>query len=93
MILAVNTVAAFILLWAVSVCVVGTMLCLPVNKFWDSSVEGSCLDAATFYYGMQIPNIITDTVLLVMPMKFVWALPISKAQRLLLSGVFIVGGL
>ncbi|KAF7594151.1 hypothetical protein BBP40_010000 [Aspergillus hancockii] len=93
MILAVNVVAAFLLLWAVSVCVVGTILCLPVNKFWDPTVEGSCLDAAKFYYGMQIPNIVTDTVLLIMPTKVVWALPISRTQRLLLSGVFIVGGL
>ncbi|KAE8390104.1 hypothetical protein BDV23DRAFT_155904 [Aspergillus alliaceus] len=93
MILAANIVAGFVLLWAVSIWVVGAMLCLPVNKFWNPSVEGSCLDSAKFYYGMQIPNILTDAVLLVMPMKLVWSLPISRRQRLLLSLVFIVGGL
>ncbi|KAE8153804.1 hypothetical protein BDV25DRAFT_136554 [Aspergillus avenaceus] len=93
MILAANVVAAFVLLWAVSVCVVGVVLCLPVNKFWDRAVEGTCLDPAKYYYGQQIPNIVTDVVLLIMPMKPVWSLPISRTQRILLSGVFVVGGL
>ncbi|KOC18842.1 integral membrane protein [Aspergillus flavus AF70] len=93
MIFAANIVAGFVILWWLSVCVVGILLCLPVNKFWDPSVPGSCLDSAQYYYGQQIPNIFTDAVLLVMPLKFVWALPISKTQRLLLSGVFVTGGL
>ncbi|KAB8242391.1 hypothetical protein BDV35DRAFT_28515 [Aspergillus flavus] len=93
MIFAANIVAGFVILWWLSVCVVGILLCLPVNKFWDPTVPGSCLDSAQYYYGQQIPNILTDAVLLVMPLKFVWALPISKTQRLLLSGVFVTGGL
>ncbi|KAE8343442.1 hypothetical protein BDV24DRAFT_161489 [Aspergillus arachidicola] len=93
MILAANIVAGFVILWALSVCVVGILLCLPVNKFWDPTVPGSCIDSAQYYYGQQIPNILTDAVLLMMPLKFVWALPISKTQRLLLSGVFVTGGL
>ncbi|GAB1190907.1 hypothetical protein APSETT444_000073 [Aspergillus pseudonomiae] len=92
MILAANIVAGFVILWGLSVCVVGILLCLPVKKFWDPTVPGSCLDSAQYYYGQQIPNILTDAVLLVMPLKFVWALPISKTQRLLLSGVFVTGG-
>ncbi|KAE8375727.1 hypothetical protein BDV26DRAFT_294736 [Aspergillus bertholletiae] len=91
MILASNIVAGLVILWAVSVCVVGVLLCLPIKKFWDPTVPGSCLDFAQYYYGQQIPNILTDAVLLVMPLKFVWALPISKTQRLLLSGVFVTG--
>ncbi|KAE8418976.1 hypothetical protein BDV36DRAFT_308230 [Aspergillus pseudocaelatus] len=93
MILAANIVACFVILWALSVCVVGILLCLPVNKFWDPTVPGSCLDSAQYYYGQQIPNILTDVVLLIMPLKCVWALPISRTQRVLLSGVFVTGGL
>lgn len=93
MILAANIVAGFVILWALSVCVVGILLCLPVNKFWDPTVPGSCLDSAQYYYGQQIPNILTDAVLLMMPLKCVWALPISRTQRVLLSGVFVTGGL
>lgn len=85
--------ASFVILWAVAIFVAGTLNCVPVNRFWDSSVDGYCIDAATFYYGMQIPNIFSDLVILLMPIKVVIGLPVSKYQKLLLSGVFLVGGL
>ncbi|RHZ64506.1 hypothetical protein CDV55_106260 [Aspergillus turcosus] len=93
MIVAANVIGAFVILWALAIFMVGALLCLPVQKFWQPSIEGSCIDPAKFYYGQQIPNILTDLVILIMPLKVVWALPIAKTQRLLLSGVFMVGGL
>ncbi|CAI7621274.1 unnamed protein product [Penicillium glandicola] len=93
MTIAVNVMVAFVTLWVVGVYVAGALLCIPVNKFWDQGVEGACLDPAKFYYGMQIPNILSDLILLIMPMRVVWTLPIPKTQKMLLSGVFLVGGL
>lgn len=54
-------------------------------------MPGGCLNMGRFYYGLQIPNIVTDAMILFMPMHAVWGLPISRAQRLGLSGIFIVG--
>ncbi|PWY78367.1 integral membrane protein [Aspergillus heteromorphus CBS 117.55] len=88
---AANIVSVIVILWAVSVSLAGVFNCVPVQKFWDRAVEGSCMDTVSYYYGQQIPNILTDMVLLVMPMRSVWSLPISKRQRGLLSGVFLVG--
>ncbi|KAJ5964245.1 uncharacterized protein N7479_004121 [Penicillium vulpinum] len=93
MTIAVNFMFGFIALWVVGVYVAGALLCIPVSKFWNPSIEGACLDPAKFYYGMQIPNIISDIILLIMPMNVVWTLPIPKSQKMLLSGVFLVGGL
>ncbi|KAJ5617873.1 hypothetical protein N7537_002987 [Penicillium hordei] len=93
MTIAVNVVFVFICLWVVGVYVAGALICIPAKKFWDPSVEGACLDSAKFYYGIQIPNILTDLILLIMPMRVVWTLPIPKAQKALLSAVFLVGGL
>ncbi|PWY69041.1 integral membrane protein [Aspergillus sclerotioniger CBS 115572] len=91
MTISVNIVGTIVILWALSVSIAGVLNCVPVHKFWDRTVPGHCVDTVSYYYGQQIPNILTDVVLLVMPLKSVWALPISKAQRLLLSGVFLVG--
>ncbi|OQE39249.1 hypothetical protein PENCOP_c007G04572 [Penicillium coprophilum] len=93
MAVAVNVMFGFVTLWVVGVYVAGALLCIPVSKFWDQSIPGACLDPAKFYYGMQIPNILTDVILLIMPMGVVWKLPIPKAQKMLLSGVFLIGGL
>ncbi|KAJ5611147.1 hypothetical protein N7510_007866 [Penicillium lagena] len=93
MLTAIYIVGTIVLMWAVAVFVTTGLMCIPVNKFWDPTVEGACIDAAKFYYGIQIPNILTDAILLCMPLNVVWKLPIAKSQKLLLSGVFLVGGL
>lgn len=93
MTIAVNVMFGFICLWVVGVYVAGALICIPTEKFWNPSVEGACLDSAKFYYGIQIPNILSDLILLIMPMRVVWTLPIPKAQKALLSAVFLVGGL
>lgn len=90
---AVNFMASFVVVWVVGNWIAGTVNCLPVAKFWDRSLEGACMDLASFSYGQQIPNILSDAIILVMPLKVVWTLPIAKYQKMLLSGVFIVGGL
>ncbi|PYH88358.1 integral membrane protein [Aspergillus ellipticus CBS 707.79] len=93
MLITANILSAIVILWALAVSLAGVFNCLPVNRFWDRTVPGTCMDTVSFYYGQQIPNILTDLVLLVMPLPSVWSLPISRAQRGLLTGVFAVGGL
>lgn len=82
-----------VLLWVVGVFVSGALLCIPANKFWDQSIPGACLDPYKFYYGIQVPNILCDLIILLMPVKVVWSLPVPKSQKVLLSGIFLVGGL
>jgi hypothetical protein len=91
--IAVNAMFGFVSLWVVGVYVAGALICIPANKFWDQSVEGACLDPYKFAYGLQVPNILGDLIILVMPMHVVWSLPISKSQKALLCGVFLIGGL
>ncbi|KAJ5279609.1 hypothetical protein N7478_004981 [Penicillium angulare] len=64
---------------------------MPTKKLWEPTTPGACMDLGKYYYGLQIPNIVTDAILLVMPMHTVWNLPISKAQKAGLSGIFVVG--
>ncbi|KAI2793307.1 hypothetical protein POX_b03361 [Penicillium oxalicum] len=93
MTLAVYCMGVFVILWTVSICVAATLNCIPVARFWDRSLAGACIDPDKFYYGAQIPNIVSDVLLLLMPQGLVWSLPVAKSQRLLLSCVFMVGGL
>ncbi|KAF9891571.1 hypothetical protein FE257_003582 [Aspergillus nanangensis] len=93
MALAVNVVGAIVILWCFSVCLVGGLVCIPVNKLWDPTVPGGCLDLPKYYIGLQTPNIVTDAIILVMPIKVVWGLQMPKMQRVLLLGIFMVGGL
>ncbi|OJJ45261.1 hypothetical protein ASPZODRAFT_17481 [Penicilliopsis zonata CBS 506.65] len=91
MLVAVNIVGAIVVLWCFGACLISTVTCIPLHKLWEPTVPGGCIDLPKFYYGLQGPNIITDAVILIMPMKIVWDLPISRVQKSLLSGIFVVG--
>ncbi|KAJ5765374.1 hypothetical protein N7520_004933 [Penicillium odoratum] len=93
MVMAVNVMGSIVVLWAVSIMVAATLNCIPVNSFWDRSINGNCINTATFNYAMQIPNIVSDLIILVLPIEVVVGLPIPKTQKILLSGVFLIGGL
>lgn len=93
MIVAINVMGSIVVLWNVTIMVAATLNCIPINSFWDRSIDGRCINAANFNYAMQIPNIVSDLIILIMPIKVVIGLPIPKAQKIMLSGVFLVGGL
>ncbi|KAJ5101914.1 hypothetical protein NUU61_004136 [Penicillium alfredii] len=91
MYVAANTVASIVILWAFGGILVGCFTCIPTEKSWHPEIPGGCMDLGKFYYGLQIPNIVTDALILFMPIHVVWGLPISKAQKVGLSGIFVVG--
>lgn len=93
MLFSIYVMGMVVILWTVSIWVAAILNCIPVPRFWDRSIEGACIDPNTFYYGTQIPNIVSDFILLLMPQGVVWSLPVVKTQKLLLSCVFMVGGL
>ncbi|KAJ5894290.1 hypothetical protein N7495_005981 [Penicillium taxi] len=88
---AVNVVTYIIVLWAFGGILTGCFACIPTKKLWAPETPGGCMDLAKFYVGLQIPNVLTDAIILFMPMHIVWNLPISRAQKLGLSGIFVVG--
>ncbi|OJJ62647.1 hypothetical protein ASPSYDRAFT_41316 [Aspergillus sydowii CBS 593.65] len=91
MVLAVNIVGAMVVLWCFGACLIGAVTCIPFRKLWDPTIPGGCIDLAKFYYGLQIPNIVTDAVILVMPLRVVWDLQMKRVQKVLLTGIFMLG--
>lgn len=68
-------------------------MCVPVQAFWITSLAGKCLDIKTVWPANAIPNIITDVVLLALPVHFSWSLQIPRSQKAALMGIFLLGGL
>ncbi len=81
----------FMTLWAVTLAFLLTLTCMPVAKFWDSSIEGRCLDNLTIWYIMASVNLITDFGIFSMPLPVIKKLQLPKRQKILLMGVFGLG--
>jgi hypothetical protein len=68
--------------------------CSPVQYTWDKTiVGGSCFNQQAFYRYVSLPNILTDFVILIMPMPVVWKLQTRLTHKVALTGVFLLGGL
>ncbi|GKZ72195.1 hypothetical protein AnigIFM50267_008557 [Aspergillus niger] len=68
--------------------------CWPIAHVWDTTIEGgSCFNQLAFYRYVSPPNILTDVLLLIMPLPYVWKLHTRKGQKLALTGVFLLGSL
>jgi hypothetical protein len=76
--------------WAI---VSGFVNCVPVAKFWDRELPGTCLSFEAVWFFNASMNITTDLTLLVLPMPLVSQLHLPKRQKFALLAVFALGGL
>ena len=84
-----------VLAWALGVIFAAIFQCWPIQAAWDQSITTAhCgVDTKAFFIGTAIPNIITDWILLILPLPYIWRLQRDTAQKLALCGVFALGGL
>ncbi|KAL2853280.1 hypothetical protein BJY01DRAFT_259308 [Aspergillus pseudoustus] len=76
--------------WAI---VSGFVNCVPVAKFWDREMPGTCLSFEALWFFNASMNITTDLTLLVLPMPLISKLHLPKRQKMALLAVFALGGL
>lgn len=76
--------------WAV---LSGYLNCIPVAKFWDDTIDGKCIDMEALWFSNAIVHIVTDIIILSMPMPTLNSLQLPRKQKLALMGVFALGGL
>ena len=90
------------MLWGVGIFVIGysgvlggasLIQCLPLNYIWDRSVKGYCLDIPLAATILAVFNVLTDIIILVMPMPMLWKLQMKKREKLQIMGMFLLGGL
>ena len=69
--------------------------CAPIHYFWDRTpATGRCpVDVQKFFDGQAIPNIVTDAILLILPLPLIWRLQLPASQKVALSGIFLLGSL
>lgn len=66
--------------------------CLPIHALWDFT-PGRCININAFFLGSGIPNILLNFIILVLPLPMIWTLQIERSYKLVLSSVFLLGGL
>ncbi|PYI25960.1 hypothetical protein BP00DRAFT_451630 [Aspergillus indologenus CBS 114.80] len=89
-------VGAIVLGHGVGVLLAAIFQCWPIDYTWNKTTGiegGSCFNQQAFYRYVSPPNILTDVLLLILPLPYVWKLHTSRGHKLALTGVFLLGGL
>ncbi|KAK6855205.1 hypothetical protein PG995_008737 [Apiospora arundinis] len=94
------TLASIVGMWATAVILVTILQCIPIQAFWQrydpfnpiSPDEFFCgVQLNPFFNGNSIPNIITDGLIVLLPLPYVWQLQLRRPQRIAVAGIFALG--
>jgi hypothetical protein len=83
--------SAIIACWYVAVFFGTIFQCTPVSAFWDRTMRNrKCVDVVHFPVGSGITNLLTDIMILCLPIPMVWTLHTNRAQKWTLTGIFFL---
>jgi hypothetical protein len=85
-------VALFIVwAWATSIILACFLLCQPFIYNWDTSVNGHCGNRPAAFMVAGIMNVITDAMVIALPLPHIWKLKLNMQKKIGLTSVFGVG--
>lgn len=79
--------------WSMSIILVSVFQCTPIARAWDTRIPGTCINLKGSFIGNAVPNVITDILILCLPVRVVWGLHASITHRLSVIGIFLLGSL
>lgn len=86
-----SSAIALNIVWAVAIGCISFFPCRPVEKFWNQPLPGMCIDMPAILAAFAVLNVLTDTLILIMPLPMIWQLKISWVRKLGFAVVFVLG--
>ncbi|KAH8885386.1 hypothetical protein GQ53DRAFT_606171, partial [Thozetella sp. PMI_491] len=70
---------------------VSVFQCTPLQRAYDKSIPGHCIDNTKNWYANAGFSISTDIIILLLPLPMVWALQVPITQKVALAFIFTLG--
>lgn len=77
--------------WSISQVAVQIFICTPVAAFWDPNVKGTCIPNIPQWYINAAGNILSDIMVLTLPLPIIGRLKLRGNQKYMLMGIFCLG--
>lgn len=91
MLVSTTILAILVTMWGIALVLVSIFSCNPIRGFWDHSIPSQCINSQWFFIGNSIPNILTDAVLLCLPMRDIWRIQLDRQSKVAVSVLFALG--
>jgi hypothetical protein len=83
---------AIVVMWALATIFVALFLCQPIAFNWDNTIPGGeCGDTLASWKSTGIVNIITDIVVLLLPIPPLYKLQMALYQKIAIMATFTLG--
>lgn len=71
------------------------LCCSPLSHYWTQfkGTEGTCIDVGRFFFILAIINLITDVILLAIPVPEILKLQMSRSKKIGVCGILGLGSL
>ncbi|KAF1948665.1 hypothetical protein CC80DRAFT_458826 [Byssothecium circinans] len=91
---AVMALGAFVIAYSIPQIFGDIFQCVPIKAKWDpvAAMTAHCIDYVKLIITCGIINIITDFMMLALPVPVLWSLHVSSHRKLVLSVMFLIGG-
>ncbi|KAK8064041.1 hypothetical protein PG996_008693 [Apiospora saccharicola] len=67
------------------------LVCIPIRKNWDTGLPGACYNAVEMYKALCVTNILTDLIIMALPVKVILSLQMRKVEKAVLISCFALG--
>lgn len=81
----------FVLGYWIACTILAFLGCQPLQKNFDKTIPGHCVDLINFFRWNGICNLLIDFLILLLPLPMVWHLNIALRQKISLSAIFGLG--
>ncbi|KAI4689625.1 uncharacterized protein J4E88_002980 [Alternaria novae-zelandiae] len=83
---------SIIVAWTIATILAGCLICRPFAYNWDKAIPGgSCGDQVTSFTITGVINLVTDVMVLLLPMRPLYRLQMATYKRVTLVAVFGLG--
>lgn len=82
----------FLICYYISQLVVKIRICMPISTYWSGDTT-KCLDQAAIITADSIISLISDMIILVLPLPLTWSLQLPRNKKIRVAAMMCVGGL
>ncbi|OJD40343.1 uncharacterized protein BKCO1_1000516 [Diplodia corticola] len=89
--MAILATLVFIILYTLEALLLSVFTCTPIDRFWNRTIAGTCVNTKALWFAHAAINIFSDTVIILLPMPAFKGLNIPSKQKLALMAIFALG--
>ncbi|KAF7183475.1 hypothetical protein CNMCM7691_003674 [Aspergillus felis] len=73
--------------------IVKIRMCDPIPSYWEGTPGRKCLDQSAALLADSVISVISDLIILILPLPLTWSLQMSRNKKLRVIGILSAGGL